>query len=467
MFLSLRKKCKEKLNNNYFFESFLCFIFCVFGFLGWKFNYLFVSIPVITISVILLWLLNDFKYAIPAILVLLFSYGNGFVVEEFPFDIVIPVAIFVFILILFTIKNGNFKNIKSIKKNIGMLIISVAFIIPIFWSNLVTEETSVYYVMYFSWSLYYILFLLLCINLKKGSFRIVVFAFSWIAMLIVCELASELYACYLTNTDRNILSWWYYIGWGLCNEAGIVLCFIMPFIFYEMYKAKKLPFTLVSLIKIFILLVGILITESRGALLFGGFEFTCLLIVLIILKTPNKLVKVFSIILVLEISLITMLVVTDYKLFDDVMNGIFSVKLDDLGRKEIWYGGIDCWSENARNIIFGSGIISEIKELNLYRGMADSFVVYHSTVIETMVSSGIIGLIGLGIHFGEKYSQLKCKNIPVFIIFGVGYFVVDLYGLIDNTYGMYYYMVPLVIAMATFNNNDSFELFDNARNDLF
>ena len=39
--------------------------------------------------------------------------------------------------------------------------------------------------------------------------------------------------------------------------------------------------------------------------------------------------------------------------------------------------------------------------------------------------------------------------------------MVDLYGLIDNTYGMYYYMVPLCITMATINNCSDTELFKN------
>lgn len=454
---SLRDVIK-KLNNNYIFENILCFVFIVFGVLGWRYNYLIVAIPVITISVILMFVFNDFKYVIPAALVLLFSYGKGFVVEEFPYEIVIPVIVFVIFMAVFTIKNFSLNKLKKIKSSKGIMIISVAFIIPIFWSNLVTKETSVYYIMYFSWALYFLLFALLCINLEKKSFSIIVYAFSWISILIVYELAVTLYECYLTNTSRNILSWWYYIGWGLCNEAGIVLCFILPFVFYELYSAKKTSITLLITLKIFIILFGILITGSRGALLFGAIEFILLFAAIIILKTPQKSFKLSSIILISLIGLMGILTYTNYGLFDDIMDGIFSVKLDDLGRKEIWAGGIDCWSKNARNIFFGSGIISEIKELSLYRGTAESFVVYHSTTIEIMVSAGLIGLIGLGIHFAEKYAQLKGKGLSLMLIFGAGYFVVDLYGLIDNTYGMYYYMVPLVIIMATFNVNDNFEL---------
>ena len=35
----------------------------------------------------------------------------------------------------------------------------------------------------------------------------------------------------------------------------------------------------------------------------------------------------------------------------------------------------------------------------------------------------------------------------------------DLYGLVDNTYGMYYYMVPLCLVMAIISNTDNFEIY--------
>ncbi len=450
----------KKINNNVLFENLLCVFLIFFGFIGWRYNYLLVAIPSVLISVILMFLFRDFKYAIPTALVLLFSYGKGFDVEEFPYDIVIPVVVYVISILVFTIINFKKSKIKKIKNSIGIIIISIAFIIPIFWSNLITNETKIYYIMYFSWFLYLLLFALLCINLEKGSFRIVVFAFSWLSILIVCELAVTLYECYLTNTARNILSWWYYIGWGLCNEAGIVLCFIMPFIFYELFSSKKTIICLLSIIKIFILLFGILITGSRGSLLFGGIEFLALFIALIVLKTPNKNLKISSITFITLIGFMGLLIYTDYKLFDDILDGIFSVKFDDLGRKEIWYSGIDCWSLNVRNMIFGSGIVSNIDMRSVYNGVQNTFLVYHSTTIEILVSSGIIGLIGLGIHFAEKYQMLIKKNNALLLLFIIGYFVVDIYGLIDNTYGMYYYMVPLVITMATFNCNDNYELFD-------
>ena len=35
----------------------------------------------------------------------------------------------------------------------------------------------------------------------------------------------------------------------------------------------------------------------------------------------------------------------------------------------------------------------------------------------------------------------------------MGFLAVDLYGFIDNTYHMYYYMIPLAITLAAIDNN--------------
>ena len=51
--------------------------------------------------------------------------------------------------------------------------------------------------------------------------------------------------------------------------------------------------------------------------------------------------------------------------------------------------------------------------------------------------------------------------------FLIGYLFVDIYGLIDNTYGMYYYMVPLVMVLAIFSLSDNYELYDKINENLF
>jgi len=464
--MSIILKIKE-LNTNWKFEYFVPLVYMLFGILGWEFNYLIGAIPIILFSTIMLFIFNDFKYAIPACLALLFSYNKGYVVEEFPFDIVIPVAIYALLVIIFSIKNFKSFKLKKIRSCIGMTIISIAFVIPIFWADLITKETSIYYVMYFSWLIYLLIFVFLVINLGNKSFKIILSSFTWLAVLLTFELAISVLRLHIEEPEKNILSFWFYIGWGLCNEAGIVLCFIIPFIFYEFIKTNNIWFACISLSKIAIAVIGIVLTTSRGSLLFGGVEILLLFVSLFFIKFNNKTNKICLLVLFGTIGLMLALIITKNKLIEDIFANIFDRDFDDNGRSEKWISGLECWLKSTKTVIFGSGVVSEIVTLNLFRGYAESFEVYHSTTLEILISSGIIGLTGLGIHFAEKYTQLKGKGLAFILIFGVGYLMVDLYGLIDNTYGMYYYMVPLVITMAAFNNNDNFELFDNKNNGLF
>ena len=39
------------------------------------------------------------------------------------------------------------------------------------------------------------------------------------------------------------------------------------------------------------------------------------------------------------------------------------------------------------------------------------------------------------------------------VTIGIGYFFTDLYGLIDNTYYMYYYMLPLMVILAAIDSD--------------
>lgn len=460
MFSLVKNEKVIKLNNKWEFEIILCLIFVIFGILGWQINYALGAIPTILLTIALMLIYNKFKYAIPAILELLFSIGTGFTVEEFPFHIVIPVVLFIAFIFFFTIYNFKKNKLKHIKACIGMIVLSISFIIPIFWCTAITKETTMFYVMYFSWLMYTLLFVLLCFNLEKDSFRITVFAITSLVFLIGYEIIITVVKMHLENPEENILSFWYYIGWGLCNEAGIMLCFIMPFIFYEFIKSNKIYLTLFSIFKMFFLLLCIVLTTSRGAILIGGIEFVLLSIILLIIKYEDKKIKLTYFITSCSMAVVAgMAIIVRTNLLDNVSSNIFYDKLGANGREEIYQMGIDSFTKSPRNIIFGSGIISKVRGDALYHGRQDTFVVYHNSFLEVLVSAGIIGVIGLLIHLYEKYKMLFKKGLPFLLIFSIGYLMVDLYGMIDNTYGMYYYMVPLCIVMSVMQINDSFEVY--------
>ena len=111
-------------------------------------------------------------------------------------------------------------------------------------------------------------------------------------------------------------------------------------------------------------------------------------------------------------------------------------------------------------IIFGNGIISEM-QVGGFTGFDTVYTVYHSTFFETLTVAGSVGIIALAFHFFEKYKQIFKYEKEFMLVLLVGYLFLDLYGMIDNTYGMYYYMVPLVILMASLDNPNEMKLFEN------
>ena len=76
-------------------------------------------------------------------------------------------------------------------------------------------------------------------------------------------------------------------------------------------------------------------------------------------------------------------------------------------------------------------------------------MVFHSTFFETIAAGGLVGLFFLILHMIQKYKNLYHCDKFLFIILGIGFFILDIYGMIDNTYHMYYFMIPLVVIMAT------------------
>ncbi len=450
----------RKLNNNWKYENVICILFVVAGIIGWQFNYIISAISVLMLTAFLLVVHNDNKYIIPGGLILLFSYNNGFVAEEIPFDIIIPVALYAILVIIFAIKNFKLKSFKKNKSYIGFSIMAVCCFVPIFWNDTITSENSILYVMYFSWFLYLVGYLVISLTLGDNSFRMLIFSFSWLAMLLSYECIITPLTIYFEDPSQNILSIIFQLGWGVCNEGGIMLCFLIPFIMYELLKSRSTVFMCISHLKLIIVLVGILLTNSRGSILFCVLEYVSLM-VLVIIFSKEKLFNISLLVFFTTILCVGFNLKFGFaKFFDDMDHIVFLNDFISTGRTEVWSMARAQWDKSIITRIFGSGIVSEFQVMRSYRGEANIYVVYHSTYYEMLVVGGIIGVVGMFIHFIEKYRILIPKDFPFLFVMLAGFAIIDFYGMIDNTYGMYYFMVPLIILISVVEKNDNLELFD-------
>lgn len=453
----IKNKIKA-LNNNSLFLELYCLILCVIAVICWKYSFLSGMITIISIAAISLFIFNDFKYMIPCVLYFMFSNNDGFESTIIPIPLVICTLVLLLVLVIYLIRNKI--HLNKAKSCLGIALLGISCALPYFWHNIITSGKEGLYVMYFAWFLYFILYVLFASSLNKDSFKMLIYAFEYMVILLAFECILKVYVLHKENPQENILNFWYYLGWGLCNEAGIMMCVGLPFIFINMLKNNKLVNALLGNIKLIIVGIGMLLTGSRGTFLFGYLELI-LLYLFYLFKAPNKKNSFIGVgLLVVLAIVIAEAFVGIPKLVDDIRKCLFFNDLDDSGRKGLWMDAIRMWKKNPLHIIFGGGMVSEFYTVASFHGVAEVFKVYHSTFFETLASFGMVGVLFLGIHLFEKYRQLLKLDRNVAVLIFISYVMVGLYGMIDNTYSMYYYMIPLVIIMATIDNCENCHIME-------
>ena len=133
----------------------------------------------------------------------------------------------------------------------------------------------------------------------------------------------------------------------------------------------------------------------------------------------------------------------------EIIEEVFEKKLDSNGRYTLFDTAVKLWNDGLPSILFGKGWVAERLKTMTYYGIQEGYMVYHSTFFETLACYGAIGVFVLIFHFYEKYKTLfKLEKFECFVLIA-GFVLVDLYGMIDNTYHFYYYMIPLIILMSS------------------
>lgn len=436
----------KRLNEKAWFEEVFLIVLTIISLLSWKFNSTVGMISISIIAAASLILFNDFKYIIPSVLFFIFSNNVGFSPEEFPVPLIVCGSVLIVVMLIFFIRNKpNLKNIKSIR---GIALLSISCFIPIFWHNIIPEDQGVFYFLYFAYFLYLFVYLFFASALNKNSFRMLVLTMGYVGILLASECALKVIELHNIDSSGNLFSYWYYLGWGLCNEAGIIMCMCLPFLFIVMIQTKNIWKILYKLILVGVIILGMMLTGSRGTLLFGCIELILLLLWTIIFSKKRLLFIICTacagICAILGVELIIGIkdLIVDF-------NTAFKDFFNDTGRVEIWISALEVWRKDFVSMTFGMGQVAEIKYLNSFNGNAHVNVVYHSTIFHCMATMGNMGVGLLILHFIDKYKQILKLDKGIMGLLLIGYAMVDLYGMIDNTYGMYYYMISLMIIMAS------------------
>ncbi len=447
----------SKLTNMKYFNIVYPMLIALVALIGWRFSSLFGFIALIIIGLIFLAFTKDFNYIISEILYFIFVINGGFANDSIPVTLLVVASIFVIAILSFIIykivKNGfNLKKMKSLYGLIGLALINF---IPIFWAD-IPKGNEVFYFFFIANVGYLLLYFLVTSGMEKTNKDLIIYSFIGMGLLISFQVFIQIGV--LGYTFDDVFGAWYHLGWGLCNEGGIMICFSLPFVFYKMYDAKGWEKHTIHLYIILIMALGVLFTTSRGALLCFALELLVGFVVLFIKGKDKRFNRNFVLgLLGASIVLFFALYKFTFPLVEKIINTIFSNGLDSNGRTDIWQKGLTAFTKNPLTIILGPGMCS-VLETRLQGTAGGGFVeiltplVMHSTFVETLVMGGIVGIVALGFHFYQKYKIMYKEGLPFFLTIGLGMIALDLYGMIDNTYHMYYYMIPLCVLLASLDN---------------
>lgn len=452
MFKTLQQAFLRLTNYKYFSECY-CAIFMFIALFSWRFDTMIGMSVMLVISAIILLIVDDFTYILPPVIYLLFTINTGFNGNEIPVPMIMFVGVFIIVLLFFlikTIKNNGFK-FKKMKSFWGLLGLGIMNVLPIFWCDTISEGYEMFYIFFFADLAYLVLYLLIVNGIKKVDLKLLATAMSYLALLISFECLYKVIE--LKDTVSSIFDLWYYMGWGLCNEAGIMISLALPFIFYLMAKTDKVVPLILQSLKIAVGLIGVLLTTSRGSYLCAFGETVILAIALIFASKIRKQYLIYiGTLIVVGLALFFILHDKTIPLTKEIINEVFSHGLDDNGRKELYISAIEHFKTSPLTIILGPGFCCDLRNLTTAAGVQLGPQVFHSTFFQTLVMGGVFGILMLLIHLFQKYKTTIKLGLPFILTIGIGFICVDLYGLIDNTYHMYYFMIPLVIILAVMDN---------------
>ncbi len=230
------------------------------------------------------------------------------------------------------------------------------------------------------------------------------------------------------------------IGWGTWTQIGALLTVTLPCALYFALKPKRWLFSMLSGGAIFL---GIILTISRGAWLYGG---TILLIALIYLcfKGENKKKTRILCFVLLGLVLLCSLLLLDKLL--TALSAFMQVGFSDNGRFEIWKSAIAAFKAAP---LFGVGFFNSGIVLGGFPPIMP--YLYHNTLLQMLGSCGIYGFIFYLLHrVGTVRLAIQKRRSPICLFLLLSAAALVLVSLTDehlfHVYPAFWYVIALHLA---------------------
>lgn len=229
------------------------------------------------------------------------------------------------------------------------------------------------------------------------------------------------------------------LGWGIGNNAALVLLFSVPFILYLAVKSKRPGFYVLLLASVS---VTIVFCFSRG----------CIIILLIsalplVVYAVSKAVNPVSLSLWFLVSAVTIALVA-YALWEPLSETVvrfLSRSPGDNGRFALWRRAAEDWINGGIVVGAGFGYGSKLSG-------AVFFNWYHSSFMQALSNLGLIGLAAFCFHTVTRYRPLINKGSLFSVMALASSLMSGIYGLIDVTYYTPYYLIPMLILLSASEN---------------
>ena len=373
---------------------------------------------------------DDFKFLITPFVVsnLMFSeksVATGKYYEK-PYLIaivcgVIGVSILLIIHFILYRKKINMKEIPNSSLFLGLILFVSAVLLNGCFSNEYNHGNLAYAaILSFSFAGIYFL---LTIGIKKDPKLInyILYVLYLMSILVTLELFIA-FTNQIQIVNGEIVKESVKIGWGMWNNIGGYLAFLLPIHFYFASTVKK--FGWVFYITGLISFVAIVLTLSHSSLLSAGIVIIICAIISCFLGVNKKVNRIFTLCIFI-LGVIGIIVL--WNKISSILGDYLARGLDDNGRFELYEHGIVNFITNP---FFGGGFTSALPTDHIFNIFLPPR--YHNTIIQMMATCGIVGLSAYLFH---RYQTIKLllsrkKLFSLFVALCIGTLLMS--SMLDN-----------------------------------
>ena len=413
------------------FQFYLSALVTLCGFFWFSHQTLLGVQVLLTLSLITLFAFRSILYPIASITMLVFLEHQEGILMSLPSYLYVVLGVIILLALFF-----KKKTYRSTYTAFGIGAIAVAVICSgssiyhySYWFTMVGIGGGlllVYYTAYFS--------------MLPGDAKKIASLIQWIGILIIFQVGVYYFKDnqFLQLIQSKNLD----IGWAKSNQVGIALLATIPLTVYNYFSQKGLR--LFHALVFCLQLSAMILTYSRGAVLASLIILVILFISFFVMQGRRYPVVLFFVIMVGFFSTVGYLVRDNLSTILDVT---FRLGLNDNGRIELFQQG---WQAFLLYPWTGEGF--SLSDLGVH-----SIPYYHSTPIQFLATTGLVGFLAYVVHLSIKYYYvLKQRSLLSFYTL-LAYLGVGLYGLIDVTFFTFPYtwLLILLMLMSEFHHHEN------------